>query len=169
MNRSAGLRPGTLVIGKRAGSETGAPQRFMAPMRVQSWRSRLSMNRARNVQRSTFNAQRSTLKVERWKLNVADAFSFADLLVVVAVLSVLAAVAMPIFVKTRSGAHLAQCLANVTQINRAVQMYADEHQHRLPQMSNCPAPGAWWFYKEQVKGYLGLTGVSSSDDKVFAC
>jgi type II secretory pathway pseudopilin PulG len=97
------------------------------------------------------------------------AFSFTDFLVVLAVLSILAAVAVPILVKTRSSAHLAQCLANLNQINHAVQMYADEHQHRLPQMTNCPAPGAWWFYKEQVKGYLGLTGVSSRDDKVFAC
>ena len=97
------------------------------------------------------------------------AFTLPDLLVLIAVLSVLAAIAIPILVKTRASSHLAQCLANVTQINRAVQLYADDHQHRLPQMSNCPAPGAWWFYKEQVKGYIGLTGASSIEDKVFAC
>jgi type II secretory pathway pseudopilin PulG len=97
------------------------------------------------------------------------AFSFTDLLVVMAVLSVLAAVAVPLFVKNRAGTHLAQCLANLRQINHAVQMYADDHQHRLPHMPNCPAPGAWWFYKEQVKGYLGLSGPSSRGDKVFAC
>ena len=72
------------------------------------------------------------------------AFTLPDLLVLIAVLSVLAAIAIPILVKTRASSHLAQCLANVTQINRAVQLYADDHQHRLPQMSNCPAPGACW-------------------------
>jgi prepilin-type processing-associated H-X9-DG protein len=27
----------------------------------------------------------------------------------------------------------------------------------------------WWFYKEQVKRYAGLTGPSSASDTVFAC
>ena len=29
--------------------------------------------------------------------------------------------------------------------------------------------GIWWWYKEQVKRYAGLTGKSSAEDKVFAC
>jgi prepilin-type processing-associated H-X9-DG protein len=27
----------------------------------------------------------------------------------------------------------------------------------------------WWWYKEQVKGYLGLQGPSAASDAVFAC
>ncbi|MEY2411009.1 MAG: hypothetical protein QOF48_3679 [Verrucomicrobiota bacterium] len=96
-------------------------------------------------------------------------FAPADLMVLLAVASILGAIAIPLMARTRSRAHLSQCLANVTQINRAILMYADEHQRRLPQMSNCPAPGHWWFYKEQVKSYAGLSGASSREDKVFAC
>jgi hypothetical protein len=47
-------------------------------------------------------------------------------------------------------------------------MYADEHKV-LPRIDNAPAPGAWWFYKDQVKGYLGLTGPSSSSERIFGC
>jgi hypothetical protein len=57
----------------------------------------------------------------------------------------------------------------VKQVNRAVLQYADEQEHILPRMEGSPAPGGWWYYKDQVKGYLGLTGPSSPNDKVFAC
>src|SRR5437867_11207422 len=45
MNRSAALRCGSMeTTSRRAGSESGAPTRFMVPMCVQSWRSRLPMD-----------------------------------------------------------------------------------------------------------------------------
>src|SRR5213594_2295076 len=47
MNRSAALRCGSMeTTSRRAGSQSGAPTRFMVAMCVQSWRSRLAMNRS---------------------------------------------------------------------------------------------------------------------------
>ena len=97
------------------------------------------------------------------------AFTLTDLLAVVAALSVLAAIVLPITANARAKARLARCRANLGLVNKAVLMYADEHDGRLPQLDPSPMPGGWWWYKEQVKRYAGLTGPSSANDKVFAC
>jgi len=58
MNRLLG--PATLVSPRRSVSATGvSPVRFMAPMRVQSWRWKLSMNRVREQLRSCTTPQLS--------------------------------------------------------------------------------------------------------------
>lgn len=95
-------------------------------------------------------------------------FAFTDLLIVIAVLSVLAAIAVPMVRRSRAQSRLVQCLANLQQVNRATLLYAEDHARRIP-YTNSPAPGGWWFYKELVKGYIGLTGPSSANDKAFAC
>lgn len=96
-------------------------------------------------------------------------FTLTDLLVMLAVLSVIAAVIVPLVAQSRAKPKLAVCLANLQQVNRAVLQFADDHSHTLPRMEGSPAPGGWWWYKEQVKGYLGLKNASSSSDTMFAC
>lgn len=96
-------------------------------------------------------------------------FSFPDLLVVVAVLSLLVAVVLPLLARSRSKSQLAQCIENLKQVNHAVLLYANDQQGRLPSVQNSPAPGGWWYYKEQVKSYLGLSGPPSPQDKAFGC
>lgn len=96
-------------------------------------------------------------------------FMLKDLLVTLAVVSVLAAVVLPVVAAARAKSRLAVCLGNLHRVNGAVLRYADENNHSLPSMENSPAPGGWWHYKEQVKGFAGLTGVSSAKDRVFAC
>ena len=86
-----------------------------------------------------------------------------------AVLSLLTAMILPLVTGAKSKSRLDLCLANVQRVNRAVLQFADEHEQTLPRMDGSPAPGGWWYYKEQVKGYAGLSGASSANDKVFAC
>ena len=96
-------------------------------------------------------------------------FTLTELCVLVAVISVLAAIIVPMIAKARARSRLAQCVTNLQQISRAVLLYAEEHKTTLPLLEPSPPPGGWWYFKEQVKGYLGLTGPSSPSDKVFAC
>ena len=96
-------------------------------------------------------------------------FTLTDLLVTLTILSVLAAVVVPVVVRSGAKSRLALCLGNVKEVNRAVLQFATEHNQTLPRMVSSPAPGGWWWYKEQVKGYLGLKGASSASDKIFAC
>lgn len=99
----------------------------------------------------------------------ARGFNLTDLLVVLAVLSVLAAIALPITARVRAKTRMAQCKANLGVVNQSVLMYAGEHRRALPLLDPSPQPGGWWWYKEQVKRYAGVTGLSSPKDKVFAC
>ena len=96
-------------------------------------------------------------------------FTLTDLLVVVAVLSVLAAITLPLVARARAKSQLEQCKANLQQIGRAVLLYAEDHKKTLPALQQNRPPGPWWWYKDQVKGYLGLKGPSSPGDKFFAC
>src|SRR5262245_19256570 len=108
--------------------------------------------------------------IHRWpRTTRSSGFTMTDLLIVLAVLSVLAAVIVPMVVRSRANSRLALCLANLRQVNRAVLQFADDQNQILPRMDGSPAPGGWWYYKEQVKSYVGLTGASSANDKVFAC
>jgi len=117
------------------------------------------------------NPATATRKPGRRRENVSQhgGFALPELMVVLAVLSILAAVGTPLIVKSRAKSRLGQCVANLQQVNRAVQLYAEEHQGTLPALASSPPPGRWWYYKEQVKGYAGITGPSSAKDKVFAC
>jgi prepilin-type processing-associated H-X9-DG protein len=96
-------------------------------------------------------------------------FSGTDLLVVLAIVFALAAVALPMMARARSQSRLAQCIANLQQVNRAVLLYAEDHKETLPFLESSPAPGSWWYYKEQVKSYIGLNGPASPGEKVFGC
>jgi prepilin-type processing-associated H-X9-DG protein len=48
-------------------------------------------------------------------------------------------------------------------------LYADDNQKRHPALNSSASIGVWWMYKEQVKGFLGMQGKSSPNDKFFAC
>ena len=92
-----------------------------------------------------------------------------ELLIVLAVLSVLAAIVLPMVARSRAETRLKQCIANLQQVNRAVLLYAAEHNEALPFLNSSPQPGGWWHYKEQVKGHLGFSGPPSPNEKVFGC
>ncbi|MBI5388232.1 MAG: hypothetical protein HZA90_26505 [Verrucomicrobia bacterium] len=99
----------------------------------------------------------------------SQGFTLPDFLVVLAVLAVLVAVTVPIIANSKAKARQAQCFANLQQVTQAVLLYANDNHGVLPQLPpNSPNP-TWWFYKEQVKGYVGLRGSSSPHDTVFAC
>ena len=104
-----------------------------------------------------------------WRTQDRSGFTRADALVVLAILAVLTVLAVVPSQLVRDRSRLERCRANLQQVGRAVLLYADENQTRLP----APAPGLpgdfWWWYKEQVKHYAGLKGASSRQDVLFAC
>lgn len=96
-------------------------------------------------------------------------FTLTDLLVTVAVLSVLSAVgiAHTRTVKEKSG--LMRCTANLQKVTGAISSFCNDNKQTLPGQDDVAGNGIWWWYKEEVKSYLGLTGDSSPNDLVFAC
>ena len=104
------------------------------------------------------------------KLRSSLAFTFTDLLVILAVLSITVALIYSHLVLAKQTSRLALCTANLGQIaSRAVLNYCSDNHQTLPTIPAGQTGEPWWLYKEQVKRYLGLTGPSSTNDTVFAC
>ena len=92
-------------------------------------------------------------------------FSLTELLLVIAIIAILAALLMPVLSSAKAKARRTACLNNLKQINLGVHLYAGENGDVLPNTG----PGTYITYKEVVKNFVGLHGPSSSRDKVFAC
>ena len=58
-------------------------------------------------------------------------FTLVDVLVVIAVISILAAMLFPVFVQAREKARAISCLSNMKQIGLGVQMYIQDNDERL--------------------------------------
>lgn len=104
-------------------------------------------------------------------MNVRRAFTLIELLAVVAIVGILAALLLPAVGRTRSQAWEAQCVNQLRQVGFAFHLYAQDHADGLPVLPD-PNPypnGVGAYYKQLVKGYLGLTGRTSPQEKVFIC
>ncbi len=97
------------------------------------------------------------------------AFTFPDLLVVIAISLVLAALVLPVLARSNAKSKQAWCINNLKDINKAVLLYAEENKDSLPVNDPKSTKPIWWWYKELVKAYVGLSGPSSPKDKKFAC
>jgi len=105
------------------------------------------------------------------KFKAARAFTLNELLVVIAVIAILAALLLPIISAARSKARRTTCLNNLRQINLGVRMYSDDSDDTSPS----PGPATtkdvtslYAGYKKLLKEYLGQ-GPSSSGERLFAC
>ena len=97
------------------------------------------------------------------------AFTLTDALVILAVLSVLVAITVVRRTAVREKSCLARCTANLQQVNQAVLSFSHDNNQILPAPAPRDSRDLWWWYKEQVKRYVGLNGPSSPQDTVFAC
>src|SRR5436190_1378482 len=104
-------------------------------------------------------------------MNAKRAFSLIELLVVIAIIAILAALLLPALSRAKETARRSACVSNLRQVNLAIHFYADDASDGLPALPD-PNPypnGVGAYYKELVKGYLGLKGVISSNESVFIC
>lgn len=109
------------------------------------------------------------------------AFTLVEMLVVIAIVGILAALLFPALTGAKAKAKRAACLNNLKQINLAVLSYAADNEDTLPAAPGTSATDLFvmatsvstnsfpFSYKRIVKSYVGLHGASSTGDAIFAC
>src|ERR1700722_16600119 len=103
-------------------------------------------------------------------LKLKAAFTLIEMLVVIAIIGLLAALLLPALSSASAKAKRTGCLNNLNQINLAVRLYAGDNGDTLPAVANTTFDGDGtncfvFFYKSLVKNYVGLQGASSLQDK----
>ncbi len=101
-------------------------------------------------------------------------FTLIELLVVITILAILAALLLPVLSRAKAKAQRTVCINNLRQINLGVRMYSDDSQDASPSPGAAGLPHTgiaplYSGYKKLMKNYVGLKGVSSPQDKLFAC
>lgn len=93
------------------------------------------------------------------------AFTLIELLTVIAIIGILAAILIPVTGKVRSSARFAKCSSNIRQIGMAMLRYADEHKNTFPAGWGGNTIGSWSTALVNQK-YLPRIG---TDNSVFVC
>jgi len=60
------------------------------------------------------------------------AFTLVELLVVIGIIAILAALLLPVLARAKEKSYRTQCANNLQQLAHGIQMYADDHGDRLP-------------------------------------
>ena len=91
-------------------------------------------------------------------------FTLVELLVVISILSLLAALVMPATSRVRAYARRTQCLSNLGQLGKAVSLYADDHDHWYPCACSMPS-------SEPTPGLPGIHDllVVHASPEIFEC
>jgi prepilin-type N-terminal cleavage/methylation domain-containing protein/prepilin-type processing-associated H-X9-DG protein len=92
----------------------------------------------------------------------ARAFTLIELLTVIAIIGILAAILIPTVGAVRQTAQTASCAANLRQIATAVILYAQENKDTLPSGRN--AAGNWQGIFRGVRDPFSASAVSFTDD-----
>lgn len=102
-----------------------------------------------------------------------EAFTLVELLVVIAVIGILAAMLVPVISKAKEAAKATQCLSNLHQLGLGLQMFVDQNKQRMPTMYDRPVSTNSMFTNFPTSpdvvlaNYVGSTNVwkCPSDDK----
>ena len=87
---------------------------------------------------------------------LASAFTLIELLIVIAIIAILAAILFPVFGQAREKARQATCLSNLHQIGYAIMMYGQDYDETImPNGMNIPCPQD--LFSQQACSPLGVT------------
>ena len=68
-------------------------------------------------------------------------FTLVEIMIVVAIIAILAAVAIPNFIRYRNDSRTAACIANMKQLQTAAESYLTKHPGATPSISDLCGPG----------------------------
>lgn len=94
------------------------------------------------------------------------AFTMVEVLVVIAIIAILAALLFPVINKAEGVARKTRCIDNEAQINHALLIYGDDHADALLGLTN--GDSVYFSYKNSLGPYLSRAG-AVTNDALFAC
>jgi prepilin-type N-terminal cleavage/methylation domain-containing protein/prepilin-type processing-associated H-X9-DG protein len=104
------------------------------------------------------------------------AFALIELLTVIAIIGILAAIIIPTVGRVRESARAMQCVSNLRQINMAVRLYAENNKGFLPASARDELPtetgtGTTVNWAKELGRYLPQRGTSATagEHPVFVC
>ena len=100
--------------------------------------------------------------------NAKEAFTLVELLLVIAIIAVLAALLLSAVGRGKARAQRAVCTSNLRQISLGVRLYSDDSED-VPPGARTNALDPFSAFKRLMKNYVGLEGASSEHDRLFAC
>jgi len=90
-------------------------------------------------------------------------FTLVEILVVIAIIALLAALLFPVFARSRESSRRSACLNNLHQISTAFALYVQDHDERLPRQAILPPEGTnYTCWDVQLQSYL-------KDRQTLAC
>ena len=72
-----------------------------------------------------------------------SAYTLVELLTVVAIIIVIAAILLPVFIKIKETARISMCVSNMRQIGSAMGWYLEDYDDRFPSAAPWGAPAYW--------------------------
>ncbi|HMJ88626.1 MAG TPA: prepilin-type N-terminal cleavage/methylation domain-containing protein [Candidatus Acidoferrum sp.] len=110
----------------------------------------------------TFLAHRERRGGRAEESRAAKAFTLIELLVVIAVITILAALLLPMVSKSKERGRSTACLSNLRQIGISLQLYVQDHDNKLPIMYDAlistnatPPTNSFATIDQVLSNYLG--------------
>jgi prepilin-type N-terminal cleavage/methylation domain-containing protein/prepilin-type processing-associated H-X9-DG protein len=99
------------------------------------------------------------------------AFTLIELLVVIAIIAILAAILFPVFAQAREKARQTTCLSNAKQLALALNMFADDHNEKLPKawFNDEAQPGEKWEFGDPFWGWDYALQAYTKNKGIFRC
>ncbi len=101
-----------------------------------------------------------------------SAFTLIELLTVIAIIGILAAILIPVVSAVRESARKSVCQSNLRQVGVGVHLYASDHEDHLPPVStSASAFTTYWLWRGNTPANLGhlLDQGYVDTDEVFFC
>ena len=109
----------------------------------------------------------------KYKSKPIEAFTLVEMLVMIAIIAIFAALLLPALNRAKAKAQWTACMNNLRQINLGIRMYSDDSHDDSPSPGSAASPtnfpALYSGYKQLIKNYVGANGASSPHNKLFAC
>lgn len=103
----------------------------------------------------------------------ANAFTLIELLTVIAIIGILAAIIIPVTGRVRNSAHSTRCLSNLRQLGLATRLYVEEHKGMTPRIDSNYHQDLWpYLYNPERANEVVFPNAnfpSILEGTVFAC